>query len=88
MLIYVSVAWAEAVFWAERPLVLVEVHRFGCTSPVAGDAVLYHCGKECSCPFDLYRPLLGVILSKASPIYSEETQLLTSSRLGLRRVVS
>jgi len=77
--------WAEVAFRADVPLVLAEVRRFLWASSISADFLLWHFGMEGSHPYDLYKPLPGVFVSQPSPFYTQETQLLASSLLGLWR---
>jgi hypothetical protein len=77
----------EAAFRAEVPPLLVEVCRFLYASSLSADSLLCYFGIEDSCPFDFYKLLQGVFLSQHSPFHAQETQLLTSSHLGLQREV-
>jgi hypothetical protein len=79
---------AQVAFRAEVPPVLEEVRRFLCASSGSADSLLYHFGMEGSRPYDFCKPLPGVFPSQPSPSDAQETQLLASSLLGLRREVS
>jgi len=79
---------AQMAFRAEVPPVLEEVRRFLCASSGSPDSLLYHFGMEGSWPNDFCKPLPGVIPSQPSTSDAQETQLLASSLLGLRREVS
>jgi hypothetical protein len=79
----------EAAFQAKVPHVLVEVHRFLCTSSMSVDSLLCNFGMEGGRLFDFDGPLPGVFLSQPLPICTQETTLLASSSfLGLRWAVS
>jgi len=85
---------AQVVFRVEVTLlatlsqILVEVRQFLSASSMSANSVLYDSGIEGSRQYDLYKPLRGVFLSQPSPFYAQQTQLLTSSLLGLRPEVS
>jgi hypothetical protein len=78
----------EAALRAEVLPVLLEVWRFLCATSVSVDSLLCHFGMEGSRVFDFYKPLPGVFLLQPSTFDDQETQLLTSSLLGLQRDVS
>jgi len=80
--------WAEVAIWAEMPPGLMEVRRCLCASSLSADSLLCHFGMKGSRPFDFYKRLPDVFLSHPSPFYAQETQLLASSLLRLRREVS
>jgi hypothetical protein len=78
----------QVAFRAKVPPVLEEVRQFVCTSSVSPDSLVYHFGLEGSRAFDFCNALQGVFPSQPSPPDAQETQLLTSSLLGLGREVS
>jgi len=79
---------AQVVFWALVSPVLEEVNPFLCAVSVSADTLLLHFGKEGSRDSDFHEPLLGVFPSRPCPLYAQETQLPTSSLLGLCSEVS
>jgi hypothetical protein len=78
----------QVAFQAEVQPVLEEVRRFLCASSGPTHSLLYHVGIEGSRLYDFCKPLPGVFPSQRSPSDAQETRLLTSSLLGLRRDVS
>jgi hypothetical protein len=74
---------AQVVFWAKLVLVVVKVHMCLCASSITADPLLCHFGKQRSSPFDFHQLLLNVFLLPLSSFDAQETQLLTSSLLGL-----
>jgi len=76
---------AELAFWMEVQPDLVEVCTFLSASSVSTDSLLCHLGMEGSQPYDFYKPLPGVFLLQPSSFFTQETQLLASSLLGLPR---
>jgi hypothetical protein len=79
---------AQVAFRAEVLPVVEEVWLFLWASCGSPDSLLYQFCMEGSRPYDLCKPLQGVFPSQPSPSDAQETQLLSSSLLGLRREVS
>jgi len=79
---------ADVVFRAEVPPVLVEVCWFLCASSVSADSLLCHYDMEGSRPYDVSKPLPGVFLLQPRSSFAQQTQLLTSSLLGIQREVA
>jgi hypothetical protein len=78
----------QVAFRAEVPPVLEELRRILCASSGSVDSLLYHFGIGGSRPYDFCKPLPGVFPSQPSPSDAQETELLTSSLVGLWREVS
>jgi hypothetical protein len=76
---------ARVAFRVEVPPLLVEVQRFLCAASGLVYFLLYHFGMEDSRPYDFCKPLLGVFPSQPSSADTQETQLHTTSLLGLWR---
>jgi len=82
---------AQVAFRVEGALVLVsalsvgleEVDLFLCASSLSEDSSMCHFGKQGSSPFDLHKPMSGVVISQLSSFYAEEIQEPGSSLLGL-----
>jgi hypothetical protein len=79
---------AEMAFREVVPLVLLEVQQLLCASSVSGDSELYDFGMEGSWPYDSCKPLPGDSRSQALSCDAQQSLLLVSSLLGLRRKVS
>jgi hypothetical protein len=79
---------AVKTFRAEVPPVLVQWPRLRCVSGEITEYFLFHVGMEGSRPYDCCEPFLGLFPLQLSLSDAQETQLLASSILGLRRKVS
>jgi hypothetical protein len=79
---------AQVAFCADVQPVVEEVWWFFSISNGSAHALLYHCGREGSRLNDFSKPLPGVFSSQPSPADAQETELLASSPLGLRREVT
>jgi len=77
----------ELAFKAYLRLVLLEVCQFICASSVSTESLLCHSGVEGSQPYEFYQSLPDLFLMHPLPYYSQETQLLAYSLLGLRHEV-
>jgi hypothetical protein len=75
-------------FQAEVPQVLVDVQQFLSAFCVSADSLLYHFGMEGSQLYDFCKLLPVVLLSQPLTSEAQDTQLPSSSLLGLRREVS
>jgi hypothetical protein len=75
---------ALVAFRAEVPPVVEEVWQFLFASSWSPDSLLYHFRIEGSRPDDFCKPLPGVFPWQPSPSDAQETELLSSSLLGLR----
>jgi hypothetical protein len=79
---------AQVALQAEAALVVLDVQSCPCGSSVTADSVLGHLSKDSSRLFDFHESVPGLLLSPPSPVYAQETQLFTSSLLGLWHEVS
>ena len=74
----------QVAFRAQVRPVLVEVHQLLCASSMSVDSSRCHFGKESSRPIPFHEPLPGNFLSQSSVVCARETELPTSSHLGLQ----
>jgi hypothetical protein len=76
---------AQVTFRVEVPLGVEEGRQFLCASIESPDSFLYHFGMAGSRPYDFCKQLPGVFPAQPSPSDAQETQLVASSLLRLRR---